>query len=374
MNFSRWRMPFLLLGTIAAAFSFVGLFVSRAEFFHAYLFAWLFWSGLSFGALVILMMQFLTGGMWGLALRPFALAAIGTVPLMALLFLPVLHGLGDIYSWTHGFEGSAYHHRAQWLTVPFFTVRSLFYLGLLSLLAVFLRRLAFAQNDPREVSTRLTVLSAGGLIAYVLCMNFASTDWAMSLDPEWFSTIFVVIFMAGHFLGALALLTGMLALAARDRSLGDRIPLKVFNDLGSLLLAFVIFWIYVTFSQFLIIWSGNLPREIGWYLDRSRGGWKTFAVLLMAAEFLLPFFLLLSRAAKRNRQRLLFICALILSANVLHSFWLVAPTFTPAGFRVHWLDLTLFLALGGFWAAAFLHFLRHGPLVARELLEETPDA
>ncbi len=198
-------------------------------------------------------------------------------------------------------------------------------------------------------------------------MNFASTDWVMSLDPRWYSTIFVIVFAAGQFLAALALLTALLARGTR--SLGGEIPPKVFNDLGSLLLAFVIFWIYVSFSQFLITWSGNLPKEISWYLERSRGGWPWFAVALMAGEFLIPFALLLSRAAKRNRQRLFAICALILLANILSNFWLVAPSFHPEGVRVHWLDVTVWLALGGFWCALFLHFLQRLPLVPHELLE-----
>ena len=132
---------------------------------------------------------------------------------------------------------------------------------------------------------RLTALSAGGIIAYVLCMNFASIDWVMSLDPKWYSTIFVEIFIVGHFLSALALVTALLALFARHPAVGDAIPAKAFHDLGNMLLAFVIFWTYVTFSQFLIIWSGNLPKEIGWYLDRSRGGWQWFAGAWRSANF-----------------------------------------------------------------------------------------
>lgn len=365
----RWRTRALLLGVIAGVLSLLGLLVGRAQFFHSYLFAWLFWSGLSFGALVVLMMQFLTGGLWGLALRNLALAALVTVPLMALLFLPVLFGLRDIYVWTHGFLGEAggYHHKAQWLNVPFFAARSIFYFAVLVTLALLLRRWSLAQENPEIVPTRIRALSASGLIAYVLCMNFASTDWVMSLDPHWFSTIFVVVFAAGQFLAALAFLTAMLTRSTR--SSGDAIPAKVFNDLGSLLLAFVIFWTYVSFSQFLITWSGNLPKEISWYLERSRGSWQWFAAVLMAGEFLIPFALLLSRAAKRNRQRLFAICMLILLANILSNFWLVAPSFSPLGVRVHWLDLTVWLALGGFWCALFLHFLRRFPLVPHELLE-----
>ena len=213
--------------------------------------------------------------------------------------------------------------------------------------------------------TRLTALSAGGLIAFVLCMNFASTDWVMSLDPKWYSTIFVEIFIIGQFLSALALMTALLAAL----STREAVPEKAFHDLGNLLLAFVIFWAYVSFSQFLIIWSGNLPKEIGWYLDRSRHGWQWAAGALAICQFFLPFALLLSRAAKQNPRRLLGIALGIFFANVLAVFWLVAPSFHPAGFFVHWLDFAEWLALGGFWFALFFYYLKQQPLLPVPLME-----
>jgi hypothetical protein len=370
-QFGRWETRGLVIGVTTGLLSLVGALVDRAQFFHSYLFAWLFWSGLSFGAFVVLVMQFLTGGLWGLALRNLALAALTTLPLMTLLFLPVLFGLSDIYVWTHGAlaETGGYHHKAQWLNIPFFIARSIFYFAILVTSALLLRRWSLAQPNPKIVPARISTLSANGLIAYVLCMNFASTDWVMSLDPQWYSTIFVIVFVAGQFLAALALLTGLLAHFTRERSLEDTITPKIFNDLGSLLLAFVIFWTYVSFSQFLIIWSGNLPKEISWFLERSHGGWHWFALTLMAGEFLIPFALLLSRAAKRNKQRLFVICVLILLANILNNFWFVAPSFHAAGFHVHWLDATVWLALGGFWFALFFHFLKLRPLVPQELVE-----
>lgn len=370
-DFQRWQSRAFVVGIVASAVSIVGVFFNRAQFFHSYLFAWLFWSGLSFGALVILMMQFLTGGMWGLALRALTIAALTTLPLMAFLFLPVLLGLRDIYGWTHGALGEAagYHHKAQWLNVPFFTARSVAYFAILVTIALLLRRWSILAADSKTMPARVSALSAGGLIAYVLCMNFASTDWVMSLNPEWYSTIFVEVFAAGQFLSALALMTALLAIFTRDPSLGDCVPPKAFNDLGSMLLAFVIFWTYLAFSQFLIIWSGNLPKEISWYLDRSRGGWKWFAIVLFLGEFLLPFALLLSRAAKRNRERLGAICLCILAASLLNNFWLVAPAFHPECIYVHWLDVTILLALGGFWFVLFFHFLKQRPLLPPQFLE-----
>nr|MDQ6912835.1 hypothetical protein [Verrucomicrobiota bacterium] len=326
-QFDRWKTRALVIGVIAAVISLIGAFFNHTQFFRSYLFAWLFWSGLAFGALVIVMMQFLTGGKWGLAVSGLATAAFRTLPLMALLFLPVLFGLHDIYSWSNGVRGEApgYHHKAQYLNVTFFTARSVFYFVILIIIAVLLRRWSSAQADAKHVPPRVSALSAAGLIVYVLCMNFASTDWVMSLTPEWYSTIFVEVFAVGQFLSALALMTALLCTFADSSALAGKIPAKAFQDLGSMLLAFVIFWTYVSFSQFLIIWSGNLPKEISWYLERSRGGWQWLAVALVALQFALPFFLLLSRARKRNPRALARICLLILAANVLNNFWLTAP-------------------------------------------------
>ena len=368
----RWQKGAWLVALVAAVVSLIGAFVSRTQFFQSYLFAWLFWCGLSLGALVIVMMQFLSGGQWGLAVRNFATAAFRTLPWMALLFVPVLLGVHQIYGWANGVRGEApgYHHKAQYLNVPFFTARAVLYFVVLIVLAFALsRRTAREGSAPRPVA-----LSAGGLIVYVLCMCFASTDWVMSLDPQWYSTIFVEVFAVGQFLSALALVTGLLAHFARDDSLGNLIPERAFHGLGNLLLAFVIFWTYVSFSQFLIIWSGNLPKEISWYLERSRGGWQWFALLLLVSQFLLPFFLLLSREAKKKKERLVWIALLIAAANILTNFWFVAPSFHRAGIYVHWLDFAELIALGGLWFALFFRYLKQRPLLPAQLREASPNA
>jgi hypothetical protein len=373
---TRWQLRALVTGAIAAVLSIIGAIFQHAQFFHSYVFAWLFWAGLPFGALVIVMMQFLTGGQWGLALRGLSTAAFRTLPFAALFFLPVLLGVHYIYGWSNGARAEApgYHHKAQYLNVPFFTARSVFYFVVLGTITIVLRRWIDAQPNTKVVPRRLAALSAVGLIVYVLCMNFASTDWVMSLVPAWYSTVFVEVFASGQFLSALALMTALLCLFADRFSLGDSIPAKAFQDLGSMLVAFVIFWAYVSFSQFLIIWSGNLPKEISWYVERSSGGWQWLAVVLALGQLFLPFLLLLSRERKRQPGRLARVCLLIVAATVLNNFWLVAPTFHPRGIYVHWLDLTVWLALGGFWFALFFYFLKQRPLLPRQFLEVTQHA
>ncbi|MFL6514586.1 MAG: hypothetical protein ACJ8M1_06130 [Chthoniobacterales bacterium] len=359
---NRWQTIALAAGGIASGLSLAGGWFNHAQFFHSYLFAWLFWIGLSLGGLVVVMMQNLTGGMWGLAVRNLCIGAIMALPLLVLLFAPVLFGLHDIYGWANGILSSTpgAHHKQQYLNVPFFIGRSLFYFAVLLVFGFVLRRRYHEQPARSPVA-----LSASGLISYVLCMNFASTDWVMSLTPEWYSTIFVIVFMAGQFLAALALTTALLCLLSDP----ERVPTKALHDLGNMVLAFVIFWIYVSFSQLLIIWSGNLPKEISWYLPRSRGGWQWVALVLTVGEFLLPFALLLSREAKRSRYWLAGICLCIVAMSVVNNFWLVAPAFHPKGFFVHWLDVTELLGIGGFWFALFLRSLKSRPLIAFPLLE-----
>ena len=356
----------LIVGGAAAILSLLGGIFNHAQFFQSYLFAWLFWCGLSLGALVIVMMQFLTGGMWGLAIRRLSEAAFMALPIVALLFVPVLFGMQDLFPWsradalqTHGGV-----HRHAYLNPPFYVARTIFYFAVVITMAVLLRRWSRQQDEGDALAPRrLRMLSGGGLILYVLCMNFASTDWVMSLEPDWYSTIFVTVFMAGQFLGALALMTALLAAFSGNTPLSESIPNKAFHDLGNMLLAFVIFWIYVSFSQFLVIWSGNLPKEISWYLRRSAGGWQWLALALMLCQFFIPFALLLSRAAKRHKSRLTVIAALIVLANIVNNFWLVAPAFHPKRFSVHWMDLAELLALGGIWSVTFIFFLKRRPLL-----------
>jgi hypothetical protein len=353
----------------AALLCALGAIWNRPQFFQSWLVAWIFFTGISCGALVIVMMQSLTGGAWGVAVQRLAESAMLTLPLMALLFVPVLIGIHEVFPWSRADALAAHpkwQHKLGYLNPPFFALRGFFYFAVLSALAFFIRRWSVQQDkvvDGPSPGRRIRMLGAGGLVVYVLCMNFASTDWVMSLEPDWYSTIFVVIFMAGQFLTALALMTALLALFAGHKPFEGFITTKHFHDLGNLLLTFVIFWIYVSFSQFLIIWSGNLPKEISWYLHRSASCWKGVALFLMAFQFILPVGLLLLRGMKRHRERLGAIAALIVVVNIVNVYWLIAPAFHPEGLRIHWLDFATLIAVGGFWTALFLWFLNRQPLL-----------
>jgi hypothetical protein len=364
-RFAKWQRTAWMVGGVGCALWMIGIVFARHAAFQSYWFAWIFWSGIGFGALSILMTHFLSGGAWGEAVRPWMQAATFTIPLMALLIIPVFFSMGDVFPWAnpHGL-GDAAPHKRVYLTVPWFIGRAVVYFAILIVLAQVLR---LRTGNP--VPGPGGAASGGGIVAYALCMLFASTDWVMSLEPRWYSTMLVIIVMAWQFLAALALSVIMVTALARA---GLPITTKQLHDLGNLLLAFVIFWIYVSFAQFLIIWSGNLPREISWYLARSAGGWQYAAVALATLQFGLPFALLLSRARKQHARRLLPIAVLIFTASILDVFWLIIPSFRPSGFHVQWLDIVAFLGLGGLWLGSFLGSVRKGLLVWPIAAKEVP--
>jgi hypothetical protein len=312
------------------------------QFLRSYLFAWLVVLGIALGCLGLLLLHSLVGGEWGKAIRRVLQAGADTLPWLGALFIPIVLGLRHIYPWmdaallrTDSF--SAGHKRIYFL-VPFFVLRAIGYFALWSWLA-------YRQS-------RTGKGSGVGLLIYVFTVSFASFDWVMSLEPQWSSSIYGVMLMVGDVLGALAF--SILMLERQSRSPGGRvIPEDTAHDLGNLLLAFVMLWTYMSLSQYLIIWSANLPEEIGWYLVRQKGGWQAVAIVLILFQFVLPFALLLSRARKRKLASLAVVAGGILILRVIDVFWLTAPDFSPGRFSVHVLDGLLLLVLGGTWLALF---------------------
>ncbi len=202
------------------------------------------------------------------------------------------------------------------------------------------------------------MLSGGGLLVYGLCVTFASFDWMMSLEPHWFSTIYGVLIMGGQALTAMAFLIVILVWLARRAPLNDIVVPSHFHDLSNLMLAFVMLWAYFSFSQYLIIWSGNLPEEIAWYLHRLQTGWRVVAIALVVFHFAAPFVLLLSRAIKRDPNMIVKVAIAILLARLIDLFWLIAPEFHREGISVSWMDVVLPLTLFSIWLGCFMWQLR----------------
>lgn len=357
----------LVAGLIALAACLVGGLFSPEQFFRSYLLAFTYWSGVALGCLAILMIQHLTGGAWGLVIRRLLESAAGTLPLVALLFLPVAFGVRHLYVWARPEAVQAdplLQVKQLYLNVPFFLARAGVYLLVWNMLAYVLIRWSRAQDRAEAPPDRwFRLLSAPGLLLWGLTVTFAAVDWIMSLEPRWYSTIFGVLAMGGHGLAAFAFVTASLFLLTRAGALGGIVLPKHFHDLGNLMLAFVMLWTYFSFSQLLIIWSGNLPAEVTWYVHRSTGGWLWVGVLVAAGQFALPFLLLLSRGVKRNARALGTIAVLILAMRLVDQFWLIAPGFHPEGLSIHWMDLVAPIGVGGVWVASYARQLQRQSLL-----------
>jgi hypothetical protein len=354
---------FLLGGAVAAVIAVAGLVLNPTQFFQSYLMAYMWCLGATLGCLALGMVHQLSGGAWGVLIRRPIGAASRVLPVMTALFLPIVAGMDRLYSWTDPAamaHDEALQHKALYLNVPFFVVRAVIYFAVWNALVLFLNRWSLEQDataDPR-LARRMQRLSAGGLLAYGLTITFASFDWLMSLDPHWFSTIYGVIIIGGQGLTALAVLVVILVWLSRRPPLQGVVQPTHLHDLGNLMLAFTMLWAYFSFSQYLIIWAGNLPHEIEWYMHRSYTSWRVVAVALIVFHFALPFILLLSRQVKRHGETLIKVAIGVLAIRVVDLFWLIAPEFHRDGLSVSWLDVLLPVALGCIWFGCFIRQLR----------------
>ncbi|HEV8485991.1 MAG TPA: hypothetical protein VGV87_20780 [Blastocatellia bacterium] len=374
----RYQRISLIVGVAALALFAVGGLLSPAEFFRSYLLAYAFWIGIALGCLSIVMIHHLAGGAWGLVIRRVLESAIRTFPLWVLLFVPLILGLKSVWIWANQQALDAdpklnevVHHKAAYLNVSFFLVRAAFYFAVWLGLSYFLNRWSREQDETGEqkIQRRLQNLSGPGLILVGGTVTFASVDWLMSLDPHWFSTIFGILVLGGQGLSAMAFVITVMFLLSNYKPMSDVLTPKHFHDLGKLLLAFVMLWAYFAFSQFLIIWSGNLPEEITWYLGRLSGGWKAIAGLLILLHFALPFLLLLPRSFNRNARLLSLVAWLILVMRYIDLFWLIGPSGRDAegrptaGLQVSWMDFVAPIGLGGIWLWFFIRQLKQRPLM-----------
>jgi hypothetical protein len=372
------RVERLQRGAIAAAVvgllaCFAGGFANPAQFYRSWLFAYLFWVNVGVGCISLLLIHHLTGGYWGLVIRRLLEAGARTLYLAPLFFLPVLLGMHQLYPWTHAEAVAAdevLHWKSPYLNVPFFLARTAFYfivwIGLARVLSRLSGRLD-TDTDPK-IERRLRGLGGAGLLLMGLTITFASVDWAMSLDPHWFSTLYGVVFMVGQALAALTFSIVLLALFIKEAPFSGVVKPNDTHDLGKLMLAFTMLWAYLHLSQFLIIWAGNLPEEIPWYIRRTQGAGQLVAQFIIVFHFALPFLLLLSRDLKRSAKSLAGIAGLVFVLRALDLFWMVAPDMQAhgaehAGLAFHGLDLATPVALGGIWLAFFAHQLRVRPLL-----------
>ena len=364
----RFQKGSLVVGLLGLMLCFAGAIHSPGQFFRSYHLAFVFWVGVALGCTAILMLHHLVGGRWGFLLRRLLESGTRTFYLLAVLALPLLFGLRLLYSWADPEKvklDPILQYKQPYLNVPFFILRTVIYFGAWVALAYFLNKGSLEQDETAnpDLTKRLQRLSGPGLIIYGLTVTFASVDWVMSLEPRWFSTIYGMIFMVTQALAAMSLVTIAVILLSTRAAFSDLVTKRVLNDYGNLLLTFTMLWAYLSFSQYLIIWSGNLQNEIPWYVSRASGGWAWVALALIVFHFAVPFFLLLSRFVTRRKLWLGAVAAIQIVTSAIDIFWLTVPAYERAGPQFHWMDWLTILGIGGVWFWRFTASLKSRPLL-----------
>lgn len=365
----RLQRNALIAGVAGLALTAVGYFLSPEQFFRSYLLGFMYWFGIALGSMAILMIHHIAGGAWGAVIRRLLESSIGTIPLLAVLFIPVALGVHHIYEWSHAdvvANDPILQSKAAYLNVPFFLVRAVIYFVIWFVVATLLRRWSLQQDgdtDPRII-VRMELMSRGGLVIYGLTVTFAVVDWVMSLEPHWFSTVFGLLLMAGQGLSAFAICIPLAVMLSKRESVARVFGPSQYHDLGNLMLAFTMIWAYLSFSQLIIIWSGNLPEETVWYFTRSEGGWKIVGFALLFLHFAVPFAVLLQKNIKRTGSKLALVALWMLLMRFLDLYWLVAPSLHPQNALPSWLDFTAVIGIGGVWLWFFVGRLAQNPVLA----------
>ena len=423
----RIRTRALVVGGAGAALGLVGALFDPQAFDRAYMFSYVFILGLAVGSMALLMIHRQLGGAWGFLIRRPLEAGVMTIPVVAVLFIPILVNLERIYPWVNHPVGEERKHvggvaepsptneaakkggavmvassepvsldpagqleqyvdsqdatfKQRWLNPAAFTIRMAIYFTLWIVLGLVLAIGSTRQDETgsAKLAYGLNGLSGVGLVIYFLSMSFALIDWGMSLEPAWYSTLYGVLLIIGQGISAIAFMILIAAIISRRGEVEGLDKPETFNDLGNLLLAFTMLWAYLSFSQFLIIWAGNLAEEIPWYMRRLHGGYEWVGRFLIVFHFIVPFLVLLARPLKRNISALWKIAALVLFTHLIDDFWLIGAstafdprdaagqvimTPNPGWFRVTWLDFVVPIAMGGLWLSAFFWFLKSRPLM-----------
>jgi len=323
---------------------------------------------LSLGCFAVYLIHQLAGGRWGYPTRRFLEAGFLTLPLMLILFVPILFGLRHLYPWARPLEIAAekpLQEEHPYMSTTWFTVRLILFLAVFIWIGRKLRRWSLEQDSTRdaEPTRKARTLSGPGIVLYGLIGTFAAVDWIMSLEKDWYSTIFGVVVLAGQILTAFAFCVVMLSLFRKEEPIARVVDRVHYHHLGNLLLTFVLFWTYVSFGQLLIIYSGDIPRELSWYLHRIAGNWKAVVAAIALFHFLLPFLLLLFRSVKKRVAPLTVLAAMLLVIHLVTDYWFVMPSLHTEGISVSWLDFVTPLGVGGLWIGFFLYHLKSAPLL-----------
>jgi hypothetical protein len=376
-SLNGYQRTALIVGVIGLVLTLVGAFTSNT-FFQSYLFGFLFWLGLSLGCLMLLFVQYMAGGSWGAMIKKPLEAGAMVLPLMVIFFIPVLIGLFvsrsatvPLYPWMNA-DYVASHPlvaaKTLYLNPVFFVIRSVIYFAIWILGA----RYFFSKSNEQDsnaanaarIGFRLKGLGAVWMIIYILTMTFAGVDWAMSLTPEFFSGMFPVIMMIGQVISAMCLMIFTTTfLASKDEAFDDTLTSKRLQDLGNFLMAFTMFWTYVSMSQLMIIWSNNVIETNPYLVLRLNAGWRGVMGFLLFFGFFAPFGILFSRWVKRKRRALFLVACWAFFIRLLDLFLIIIPNYRREGLQLHWLDFAVLAGVGGIWFAVYSGILKSRPIL-----------
>jgi hypothetical protein len=362
----------LIVGVVFGLIALILAFLRPEQFFRAYLLGFMCWLGVSLGSMAILMIRHLTGGGWGMVIRRILGAAMRTQPLLALLFIPIILGMHKLYIWAQPLDQIADKHLREhldnitktYLTTNGFVIRAIFYFAIWNLLSYLLSHWS-RQTDRAgapDNTERFKAVAGPGLILYGFTISFAAIDWVMSLDPSWISTIFGLVILIGEVLSAMCFAVVVERILFNYKPMSEMLSPDFVHDHGKWMLTFVMVWAYFNYSQWLIIWAGNLPSEITYYMRRLNGGWGYVGLFIVIFHFAIPFGTLLSRPFKRNIRKLVWLAVWLMLMRYLDLFWIIEPNFSTT-FHVTVADIVVPIAIGGFWLAYFFRNLGSLPLL-----------
>jgi len=367
----------LIVGAVFGVIAVILAFIQPQQFYRAYLLGFMLWLGVALGSMAILMIRHLTGGGWGMVIRRILGAAMRTVPLLAFLFIPLLIAVyqRQIYPWTMPLAAIPDQHIrehlekhsfiiADYLNPRGFLMRAVFYFAIWNLLSFLLTKWSKTTDHPGSLdpTSRFKAIAGPGLILYGFTISFAAIDWVMSLDPSWISTIFGLVVLIGEVLSAMCFAVVVERILFDYKPMSEMLKPDFVHDHGKWMLAFLMMWAYFNFSQWLIIWAGNLPTEITFYMTRLHGGWASIGLILVVFGFAVPFVILLSRPFKRDIRKLVWLAVWMLLMRYFDMFWIIEPNFSKT-LSVTLADIVVPIAIGGFWLAYFFYNLGALPLL-----------
>jgi hypothetical protein len=340
---------------LTAIIAILAIATGSQDAYYSYLTAFAYWAGIGFASVLLLMIFHATHARWMTILRRPVEAMAGAMIVFIILVIPIWIGMKQLYSWVDpvaaGFGKEALSkiaHKAPYLNVKFFIVRSILFILFSAFVAWRLYGLSLRQDKEggTDLLARQRRFSAGMIPFVAIAITFAGFDWLMSLNPTWFSTVFGVYYFAGSFVSALSVLALITAHARGKDSVGTLVSVDHTHNIGKLMLAFTCFWTYIAFSQLLLIWIAGLPEETPFYITRFNPGWRAVGIFMIVGNFFVPFGALLSRSLKRDANKLGIVAFWILLVHLVDIFWLVMPTFTPEGVTVPAIGMSI-LAFAG---------------------------